>query len=95
MTAEATRDVRPQTATIRLATNVPGLKLSLDGSPVTSPASVLGVVGVRRQIGAVASQVLNGVTYDFVGWSDGGAATHTIATPTSDTTYTATYRRRG
>ena len=33
-----------------------------------------------------------GTTYEFVSWSDGGAATHNISTPASNTTYTATYR---
>ena len=35
---------------------------------------------------------LGGNTYDFVSWSDGGQATHEIATPTEDTTYTALYQ---
>ena len=33
-----------------------------------------------------------GTTYEFVSWSDGGAANHNISTPASNTTYTATYR---
>jgi hypothetical protein len=35
------------------------------------------------------------VNYTFVSWSDGGAPTHTIITPGADTTYQATYRRKG
>ena len=31
----------------------------------------------------------------FASWSDGGAATHTISTPTANTTYTATYTATG
>jgi hypothetical protein len=34
---------------------------------------------------------LDGTTYEFVSWSDGGAQAHTISTPASDTTYTATF----
>jgi glucose/arabinose dehydrogenase len=92
LTHTVTRDVLPRKATVKLATNVAGLKLSLDGQPVTSPASFTGVVGVRRAIGAPATQSLNGVSYQFVSWSDGGAATHTVATPSAAATYTATYR---
>ena len=33
-------------------------------------------------------------TYDFNGWSDGGAQTHTITTPSANQTITATYKRR-
>ena len=49
------------------------------------------MVGFQREIAAPASQSLNGTTYQFVGWSDNGAATHNIATPQAATTYTATY----
>ena len=34
---------------------------------------------------------VRGTTYMFVGWSDGGTASHLVTTPTDDTTYTATY----
>ena len=50
------------------------------------------VVGFRRSIGAPATQTINGASYGFRSWSDGGAATHTISTPRTSTTYTATYR---
>ena len=36
-----------------------------------------------------------GQTYQFVSWSDGGAATHSISTPTSDTIYAATFQVAG
>jgi hypothetical protein len=39
----------------------------------------------------VQPQVSNGTSYVFGSWSDGGGATHTIATPVNDTTYTARY----
>jgi hypothetical protein len=32
------------------------------------------------------------VAYDFVSWSDGGAAAHEVMVPDDDTTYTAVYR---
>jgi hypothetical protein len=46
---------------------------------------------MRRTIGAAAQQVVGGRTYNFVAWSDSGAAAHDITTPASSTTYTATY----
>lgn len=92
LTHSTFRDVRPVRATMTLATNVPGLTLTLDDQPVKSPASVLGVAGIRRAISAPTTQVLNGKTYEFVSWSDGGARTHTLAFPSSNRTYTATYR---
>ena len=91
---EVTRDVRPQTAELTLATQPAGLQLTLDGQPVTAPHTVTGVQGVERDLGA-ATQVANGRRYTFAGWSDGGGATHTVATPTTNTTYTATFTDAG
>jgi glucose/arabinose dehydrogenase len=88
-------DVLPRKSMISLATLPAGLSLTLDAQPTASPATVEGVVGIERSIGAAASQTVGGVTYQFVSWSDGGAATHTISTPASPTTYTATYRQLG
>src|SRR5688500_18247691 len=91
-THTVTRDVQPVTATVTLATNVPGLQLALEGQPMAAPFSFGSVVNFQREIGAPTPQTVNGTSYEFVGWSDGGAVTHTINTPATDTTYTATFR---
>ena len=49
---------------------------------------------MMRTLGATTPQALGG-RYDFVSWSDGGAATHIISTPATNTSFTATYRKRG
>jgi glucose/arabinose dehydrogenase/PKD repeat protein len=85
-------DIKPRTSTFTLATNVSGLKLTLDGASKSTPASIKGVVGMTRTIGAPATQTLNGKTYQFASWSDGKSATHSIDTPATNTTYTATYK---
>jgi glucose/arabinose dehydrogenase len=84
-------DVVPRIATLSLATTPPGLQVTLDGQPVTTPASVGSVVGMRRTLGVVSPQSSGGTTYTFQLWSDGGAATHAITTPATGTTYTATF----
>ena len=89
-TTEVTRDVLPQKVQIALATQPAGLQLTLDGQPVTAPHTLTGVVGLERDLGA-ADQIFNGRSYRFSTWSDGGAATHTIATPATDSTYTAVF----
>jgi glucose/arabinose dehydrogenase len=88
------RDVKPTIAHINLAASTSGLKVFLDGSPKTTPFGVDSVAGLQRLLSAPTSQVLNGVTYDFVSWSDGGSATHYIHVPVATTTYTATYKVR-
>jgi hypothetical protein len=86
------RDVNPRVSTFTLATNNAGLSLTLDGQPVASSTAIQGVVGMVRTLGAPSGQVVGGKTYNFVSWSDGGAQTHTITTPASNTTYTATFQ---
>ncbi len=88
-------DIRPRTSTITLASSPSGLQLRLDGQPVTTPFSVLGVQGMTRQLEAPSPQIAAGRTWAFSSWSDGGAAVHSITTPTTNTTYTATYQDAG
>lgn len=94
-THEVTRDIQPQTAQVTVTSNPPGLALTVDGQPVTAPNTFTGVVGIERTLGAAAQQNLNGRRYQFLNWSDGGGATHTIATPAAATTYTANYQDVG
>ncbi len=91
VTNQTYRDVTPNTSTITLASNPSGLQLTLDGNPVTTPYSTVGVVNMTRVLGVISPQTLNGTTYQFSSWSDGGAATHNISTPASNTTYTANF----
>jgi glucose/arabinose dehydrogenase len=84
-------DVVPRKVTLTLAASPSGLQVTLDGQPVVTPHSVQGVVGILRTLGVVSPQTSGGTTYEFQSWSDGGAATHDITTPASNTTYTATY----
>jgi glucose/arabinose dehydrogenase len=86
------RDVVPITAAVTLVTNPPGLQITLDSQPQTAPHLFTGVAGMVRSLEAASPQVVSGTTYTFVSWSDGGAATHTIATPATATTYTATFQ---
>jgi hypothetical protein len=93
LTSQTFVDVKPRTVSFTVASNPAGLQLTLDGQPFTAPQTITGVVGISRQIGAVTPQTLSGTTYTFSSWSDGKAATHTIATPATATTYTATFAK--
>jgi glucose/arabinose dehydrogenase len=88
----AFRDILPRTVTLTLATNPTGLKVKLDGQPQTAPYSFVGVVGITRELSVDSPQRLNNTTYAFASWSDGGAQTHNISTPSANTTYTATFQ---
>jgi regulation of enolase protein 1 (concanavalin A-like superfamily) len=87
-TNTVTRDVLPTTVTLTLQSSPAGAPLTADG--VTS-AVITSVVGMQRSIAAPATATIGGTAYAFANWSDGGAATHTVTTPSTNTTYTATY----
>ena len=65
LATEVTRDILPRKAQFTLATQPAGLALTLDGQPVTGPATFTGVVGTERDLGAV-DQEANGRRYRFV-----------------------------
>jgi glucose/arabinose dehydrogenase len=87
-------DLVPNTVTLTLQTDPTGLELTLDGQPVGTPSTVVSVVGMLRTLGA-PDQRVDRTRYDFLSWSDGGLATHTIRTPAVNTSYTAFFQRRG
>lgn len=84
-------DVAPRTVTLLFATVPAGATITLDGQPGTAPFVVTGVVGMERDLGAPSPQVVGPDSMEFASWSNGGAAVHTIVTPASDDTYTATF----
>jgi glucose/arabinose dehydrogenase len=86
------RDLQPQLATITVQASHPGLQLAVDGQPRTTPIVFTGVVNTIRTLSAAEIQSVTGLSYDFLAWSDGGAATHQIFIPASNTTYTASYQ---
>jgi hypothetical protein len=63
--------------------------VTLDGSPRPTPFTELGVTGVIRTIGAPSPQTLDGASYEFLSWSDGGSGNHRLPTPATDATYLA------
>jgi glucose/arabinose dehydrogenase len=85
-------DVQPRKVTLAFASVPSGLQLTLDGQPHVTPFSVVGVVGMERDLGAPTPQVVAADSLLFVSWSDAGAALHTVVTPAVNTTYTATYQ---
>lgn len=91
LTSTTRQIISPKTSTITLASVPAGLLLTRDGQPVVAPDSFVSVAGFQRPIGAAAVQTSNGAIYEFVSWSNGGGANHTMSTPLVDTTYTATY----
>ncbi|MEV6923359.1 PA14 domain-containing protein [Dactylosporangium sp. NPDC051485] len=88
--------INPLKSTLTFQSSPPGLGLTLDGIPITTPYTVQGVRGFQRELAAPPlAQASDGTVYHFTGWSDGKAIRHVITTPEADTTYTATYAPSG
>jgi glucose/arabinose dehydrogenase len=85
-------DIVPNTVKLTLATIPSNLQASFDSVPDTSPYTQSTVVGLKRTISVPLTQNLNGTTYTFDSWSDGGSLSHEITAPATDTTYTARYK---
>ena len=84
-------DVQPRKVELHLA-STRRTGLTLDEQPRSTPYTEESIISIKRDLGPVSTQTMDGKTYEFVSWSDGGDPNHTITTPTADTTYTATFR---
>jgi len=84
-------DILPRYSTLKLSSTGAAVPILLDGQPQTSPAQVLSVEGLQRTIEAPSTYEINGVTYYFQSWSDGGPRLQLISVPIDDLTLVATY----
>ena len=75
---------------ITIQTNPPGLQVSVDGVTYTAPQT-LNLAAGPHTIAVVTTQGGGGTQDVFSGWSDGGAASHSISVTGSPATYTATF----
>lgn len=85
------RDIKPKLTELGIVTIPEGFSAVLDGKTITTPYYFIAVEGMERTIRAITPQTLNGETYSFTKWSDGGAISHTISVPNNDMAFTATY----
>lgn len=84
-------DVAPQTSVLAFNTVPAGLNLTLDGQSLTTPTSIVAVAGMSRMMGAPSPQFQAGTNYPFVLWSDGGAQSHYVTVPNTNSSYTASF----
>ncbi|MFN3405924.1 MAG: PQQ-dependent sugar dehydrogenase [Cytophagaceae bacterium] len=85
-------ELLPRKSTFTINTNPQGFTAVLDDQPISTPASVLSVVGMSRSLAVNNIQTLNGKTYLFDNWQHGGNASQTITVQDNNVTYTANYR---
>ena len=80
----------PVTVNLTIATSPAGLQVSLNGETSAAPMVRTLIQNSVNSLSAPSPQSLNGSTYVFSSWSDGGARSHNI-TATATATYTATF----
>ena len=76
----------------KLATDPPGMALTVNGQKTSNSVVVVSVPGTNNSLSAPAIQTLNGKTYVFDSWSDGGASTRNVTAGSVEPTLTAKYR---
>ena len=83
----------PKTVDLTVESIPAGLSPTLDEFKAPTPFTRTVILNSNHTLSAPTPQTLNGQTYDFQSWSDGGAATHSLTAAASGT-YTATYAGR-
>jgi glucose/arabinose dehydrogenase len=83
--------IDPQTVNLTFQSSPTGLQLAVGAASQATPFTRTVIVGSSNSVSAPSPQSLNGTSYGFSSWSDGGAQTHNITAPATATTYTATY----
>jgi glucose/arabinose dehydrogenase len=91
VTTTVTRDVQPNKVSLTFSTNPAGRTVTVAGTSYTAPKMLTSWEGYAIAVDAPTQNDGSGAFWNFQSWSDGGAAAHSIVTPASPTTYTATF----
>lgn len=85
-------ELHPKTARLTLASDPPGVPLTLLETTRAAPFTGTVIAGSNVSVSAPAqTQIVGDRAYEFAGWSDGGASAHNVVA-NADATLTATYR---
>ncbi len=84
--------VNSSRTSITVATTPAGRTITVDGTDYTAPQIFSWTPGSSHTVAVASPQSGSaGTRYSFSAWSDGGAMSHSITTPATVTTYTATF----
>ena len=92
LTGTALRRLDPETVPLTLASNPPGMNLTLGGETRAAPFTREVIKGSTNAVGTESPQTLGGLPYSFSSWSNAGARNHTTVAEAA-TTLTATFER--
>jgi glucose/arabinose dehydrogenase len=91
LTGTVTQRLHPCLVDVTFATEPAGLRLEVAGQSFVAPNTLTSWEAYGLAVNAPAQTDATGTSWTFVSWSDGGPAAHTITTPGSSATYTATF----
>jgi PKD repeat protein len=83
----------PKTVVLTFQTVPGGLQLAVNSTSAAATFTRTVIVGSTNTMSAIAPQTKARQTYNFTSWSDGGAQTHAIVAPATETTYTARFKK--
>jgi hypothetical protein len=85
-------DVAPVLTSVTVTTSPVGRTIIVDGNSLTAPQTFNWTPGSNHTIATNTPQNgASGTRYAFNNWSDGGAVSHTVVTPSVATIYTANF----
>jgi glucose/arabinose dehydrogenase len=90
LSASATVLLEPKEVSLGIVSEPPGVPLTVGTAAQPAPYTYKAIEDSHVSVSAPPSVQIDGRSYAFTGWSDGGSAAHTILA-TGDGTYTARY----
>ena len=92
-TATDPTTINPGSVPITITTSPAGLTVSVDsGAATASPVNTSWVIGSSHTIATTSPQAgTPGTQFVFTNWSDAGAISHSVITPSTTATYTASF----
>jgi hypothetical protein len=84
------RTLQPRTVTLRLRSDPPGLAVGAGATSRPTPWDLTVISGSSTVLSAPSTQVVDGFTYVWRSWSQGGARIQTVD-PTASVTFTARF----
>jgi glucose/arabinose dehydrogenase/PKD repeat protein len=95
LTHTVVRELHPKTVDLTMASDPPGLVLSIGAVTAAAPFTETVIRGSQNTISAPSPQTLNERTFTFSGWQHGGGQTQVITAPATGATYTAAFDAAG
>jgi hypothetical protein len=88
-----TQTLLPNRVPVRFITQPPTMTISINSIPISNTRTFTSWEGYALTVDAPLQVDGKGQTWILTAWSDSGNAAHTITTPASPITYTATFTR--